>query len=191
VRRIGRTGTVNDHLDVLKLVVERLERERIPYMLTGSVALSYYAEPRFTRDVDIVVQLSAGDALRMANLFATDFYVDAEAIASAVAREGMVNLIHNTTIVKVDLIVRKSTPHHLQEFERRRRAALGGSQLWIVTPEDLLISKLLWLQQGGSTVHRRDIASLRAAGISLDGQYLQDAIDRLGLEALWKDVSND
>lgn len=124
---------VNDHLDVLKVVAHRLEREGIPYMLTGSLALSYYAEPRVTRDLDIVVQLSASDAVRTADLFARDFHVDADAIASAVAREGMVNVIQSATIVKVDLIVRKSTPHHLEEFARRRRATVGGVAVWIVT----------------------------------------------------------
>jgi len=44
------TGPMNDQLDILKLVARRFDGAGIPYMLTGSLALSYYAEPRFTRD---------------------------------------------------------------------------------------------------------------------------------------------
>ena len=180
---------MNDHLDVLKVVVERLERAGIEYMLTGSLALSYYAEPRFTRDVDLIVALSTDTARSAAALFADDFYVDAEAVVAAAAREGMVNIIHSGTIVKVDLIVRKSTPHHLEEFERRRRARIDGLSIWIVSLEDLLLAKLLWLQQGGSDVHKRDVALLLRAAGALDRTYVLSRVAQLGLEAVWREVS--
>lgn len=186
----GDQFAVTDQLDVLKLVAARLEGVGIAYMLTGSLALSYYAEPRFTRDVDLVVALSSDDVAMLAQLFANDFYVDADAIAAAVTRAGMVNLIHSASIVKVDLIMRKATPHHIEEFERRRLVTIEGTPIWIVSPEDLVISKLLWLAQGGSDVHRRDIVSLLASGTPIDRRYLDRATDRLGLTALWQDVSH-
>lgn len=49
-------------LDVLRDAVARLDRAGVRYMLTGSIALSYYAEPRMTRDIDLVVELEARDA---------------------------------------------------------------------------------------------------------------------------------
>jgi len=47
-------------LEVLQDALARLEREGIAYMLTGSLALSYYAEPRMTRDIDLVVEFPRG-----------------------------------------------------------------------------------------------------------------------------------
>lgn len=44
-------------LDILRDVSERLESAGIEYMLTGSVAMNYYAQPRMTRDIDLVVAL--------------------------------------------------------------------------------------------------------------------------------------
>ena len=48
-----------DDLEILKLVCNRLEDAQIPYMLTGSFAGNFYAVPRMTRDIDIVLELSA------------------------------------------------------------------------------------------------------------------------------------
>ena len=52
---------MTDLLEILLLVTSRLERRGIPYMVTGSLALSLYAQPRFTRDIDLVVELHAKD----------------------------------------------------------------------------------------------------------------------------------
>ena len=176
-------------LDLLKLVTRRLEGAEIPFMLTGSLAVSYYAEPRFTRDVDLVVQIRPENVDLTASLFAGDFYADADAIRSAVARRGMVNLIHNETLIKVDLIVQKATPYHAEEFHRRRSVTIEETPVWIVSPEDLVISKLAWLTRGGSDVHRRDVASLLTSVDALDRTYVEAKVRELGLADLWKAIT--
>jgi hypothetical protein len=85
---------MSEQLDVLKLVAERLQRADIAYMISGSIALNYYAQPRLTRDIDIVVALRREDAERVTNLFAEDFYIDAEAVCNAIVQLGMFNIIH-------------------------------------------------------------------------------------------------
>ena len=72
-------------LEVLQDAISRLEGAGIAYMLTGSVALSYYAEPRMTRDVDLVVELSDRDPKSMAALFSPDYYVSEEDVARVAA----------------------------------------------------------------------------------------------------------
>jgi hypothetical protein len=39
-------------LDILRDVSRRLDSEGIAFMLTGSVAMNYCAQPRMTRDID-------------------------------------------------------------------------------------------------------------------------------------------
>ena len=46
---------MSDEIDILKLVCQCLEQVDIPYMLTGSFAANFYAVPRMTRDIDIVM----------------------------------------------------------------------------------------------------------------------------------------
>ncbi len=133
---------MSEELEVLKTIARRLDEARIAYMLTGSMALNYYAVPRMTRDLDVVVELGPDDADRVVRLFETDFYVDPDAVRRAIATRGMFNLIHDRFVVKVDFVVRKDSEYRREEFARRRRVEVEGQPLWIVTPEDLVISKL-------------------------------------------------
>ena len=68
---------------------------------------------------------------------------------------------------------------------------IGDTPIWIVSPEDLLIAKLLWLTQGGSDVHRRDIEALLATGPALDLAYVSAAATRLGLASAWQEIHPD
>ena len=76
---------MNDQLSVLTLVTERLDHANIPYMITGSIAAGHYAQPRMTRDIDIVVELQPDDADRVAAIFNDHFESDATAIRRAIA----------------------------------------------------------------------------------------------------------
>ncbi len=40
----------------LQRVVEVLDEAGVPYMLTGSLAAAYYAVPRATQDIDVVIE---------------------------------------------------------------------------------------------------------------------------------------
>ena len=73
---------MSEELEVLRIVAERLRGAGFAYMVTGSVAMSHYAVPRMTRDIDLVVELSASapDADRVCRLFEDDFYVDRQAV---------------------------------------------------------------------------------------------------------------
>jgi hypothetical protein len=103
-------------LETLFDVIDRLEAGQIPYMLSGSLALGFYAEPRMTRDIDIVIELQTSDAERFAALFADAFYCEAEAVHRAVTRRGMFKMIHSTGLPKVDFIIRKDTEYRRLEF---------------------------------------------------------------------------
>lgn len=85
---------MSEELEVLKTVARRLDDLGVPYMVTGSMAVNYYAVPRMTRDIDVVVELSGGDADRLCEAFEGDFYVDRDAVRRAVEERGLFNLIH-------------------------------------------------------------------------------------------------
>jgi hypothetical protein len=60
--------------------------------------------------------------------------------------------------------------------------------LWIVSVEDLILSKLEWSRESGSEQQRRDVALLLKA--PLDGAYLDEWAVRLGLSGLLKEAEN-
>ena len=177
-----------DLLDVLRIVTSRLELAGVPYMVSGSLALGYYAQPRMTRDIDVVVELDYAGAQKVVAAFAADFYCDEDAVRRAIATRRLVNLVHLESAYKVDLIVRKDSEYRLVEFQRRRRLSVGGVDVWLATPEDLLLSKLVWAGESGSDLQLRDAAALVASVPNLDWPYLSRWASTLGvareLEAL-------
>lgn len=126
---------MTEELEVLEVVTARLEANGIPYMVTGSFAANYYAVPRMTRDIDLVVELSPRDADRFCVLFEGDFYLDRDAVRDAIASRGAFNLIHHAYVVKVDCIVRKDSEYRRTELGRRRRVSIEGQAFALVAPE--------------------------------------------------------
>lgn len=106
-------------IKILKLVITKLEELDIPYMLSGSVASSFYAQPRMTRDIDIVIELAAEQIPKITEEFSGDFYIDETDVNQAVQLQSMFNIIHYQAVVKIDFIVRKDSPYRQLEFERR------------------------------------------------------------------------
>jgi hypothetical protein len=177
----GTGAAMNDQLDVLREVVAGLDQAGIAYMVSGSTALNYYAEPRMTRDIDIVIELGPHETARFEQIFSGGFYLDKEVIEQAVRDRGMFNLIHLGRVVKVDFIVRKDSEYRRLEFSRRRRVEAEGLTLHLVSPEDLILSKLEWIRQGPSELQLRDVQSVVASVPDLDWPYLRSWAGTLGL----------
>jgi hypothetical protein len=174
-------------LQVLRDVSRRLDEAGIAFMVTGSFALTYYAVPRMTRDIDLVVDLADGDVEPVLRRFEPDYYVSHDAAREAIANQSSFNLIHLAEVVKVDFIPRRGDPYHLVEFGRRRRISLGDFATWVVSREDLVLAKLLWARESRSEIQLADVRSL--VGPELDVQYVEDWASRLGLTAVWRTVA--
>lgn len=176
---------MQNELDIVRDVSLRLERGGLDYMLTGSMAMNYYAQPRMTRDIDLVVALSPQDTDTVVRLFTPDYYVSREAVSSSIAHESLFNLIHQESVIKVDCIVRKNTPYRLAEFERRQRIVIEDFSTWIASKEDLIISKLWWAKDSHSEQQLRDVKNLASTGC--DTVYVERWTNELGLHNLWQE----
>jgi len=172
----------NLELAVLSDVVSRLESAGFDYMLTGSVAMNYYAEPRMTRDIDIVVALARTDSGKIIETFADTYYLSEDAVLSALRDQKMFNLVHYESVVEVDLIVKKESEYRRLEFDRRQPIQVGELAVWIVSREDLILSKLSWAQDSHSEMQLKDVRNLLATQPDLD--YLRKWSKQLGLELL-------
>lgn len=179
---------MSDELDILKLVVARLEAAGIPHMVTGSMAANFYATPRMTRDIDLVVELREGDVGRVVALFRDDYYIDRDMVEQAVRTRSMFNMIHNALVVKVDCVVRKDSEYRREEFSRRRTVNIDGQPVTIVAPEDLILSKLEWAKESRSQMQLDDVRNLLRTVQSLDQAYLAQWAERLGLSGLYREV---
>ena len=181
---------MNQELEVLKQVCDRLEQASISYMITGSVAASFYAVPRMTRDIDIVIEIEKESARNLLKFFKKDFYVDSQAVNEAVKDHGMFNVIHNESVIKIDFIVRKDQPYRRAEFKRRRAEEIRGARLWMVSPEDLVLSKLDWAKHSLSSMQLQDVGNILSMVKNIDREYIQKWVKSLHLEEIYRKVQN-
>jgi hypothetical protein len=162
--------------DLIGLFIEPLERIGIRYMITGGVAAVIYGDPRFTRDVDVVLELASADVERLAATFeGGDFYVPpVEVLREEASRGGHFNVIHRDTALRADVYVAGSDPFHRWAFERRRRIATAPTPIWAAPIEYVIVRKLEYYRESGSDRHLRDIAMmLRVSGDQVDGRELE------------------
>ena len=171
---------MNDELNVLKIVTTRLHQADIPYMVSGSIAGNFYGHPRMTRDIDIIVELALEDVPKVYRLFESDFYVDEIMIREAIGYCDMFNIIHNETMIKVDFIIRKDTPYRRLEFNRRCLMKIDDFEVFVVSLEDLILSKLYWAKDSQSEMQLNDVKILiRENRNQLDENYLDKWANQL------------
>jgi hypothetical protein len=174
--------------DLLRYLAETFERLGLTYLVTGSTATVAYGEPRFTNDIDVVVDLPNDQVAPFCAAFpAEQFYVSADAVAEAVRLRHQFNILHPGSGLKVDVIVASSS-----EFDRARlgRAlrlhVLPDRAVAFASPEDVILKKMEYYKEGGSEKHLRDIAGvLRVRGQRLDRAYIEQWAARLGLHEIW------
>lgn len=173
---------------VLGRLIEMLERLSVPYMVTGSIAASFYGRPRATHDADVVIDPTPAQLdLLLQALEAAGFYVDADGARAALGQQRQFNAIETTRAVKIDLIVKKARPFSAEEFNRRQRVDFpfaGG--VATVTPEDAILSKLEWARLAGESERQlRDAAGIVEVQPSLDREYIRRWATQLGVLDLW------
>jgi hypothetical protein len=178
--------------DVLGRVVGILERLAIPYMVTGSMASSYYGRPRATHDADVVIDPAPEqlDALIEA-LESAGFYVPAAAAREALRERRQFNVIESSRATKIDLIVRKARAFSVEEFSRRQRLDLPfGRGIAVVSAEDAILSKLEWARQAGDSERQiRDAAGMVEITPGIDRSYIERWARELGVADLWEQIS--
>lgn len=179
---------MSEELDVLKEVAGKLNAAGLPYMLSGSVAMNFYAQPRMTRDIDIVIALDAQDIKKFIDLFKDDFYLDDETVKSEVHRLGMFNLIHNKFILKIDFIIQKDDEFSASAFGRRRNVNIDNTEVSIISAEDLILAKLNWGKESLSEMQLRDVGNIKNLVENLDSGYIDQWVERLGLQELYNKV---
>ena len=180
-----------DFRTILSSVISALEGLKIPYFLGGSVASSAMGLPRATLDIDIVADIPAVQAPRLADAFGAAFYVDQDQIAAAIERRSSFNIIHSGTAHKVDIFILKDRDYDREALSRRRQVLLfegeGSLGCYLASPEDIILSKLEWYKNGGRVSERQwlDVQGvMRVQGRRLDRAYLKKWALTLGISEL-------
>ena len=172
--------------DLLTKITGILDKLKIPYIITGGMAVSVWGRTRYTADIDIVVELLEKNINLLAKELLNvdkDVYVSEEAMREALEKKGEFNFIHPQSRLKVDFWVVKDN-FNKQEIKRAITKEIEGEKVNFVSPEDLILSKLLWYQLSESTRQMEDIESvLRISKVDMD--YIKKIAEKQGtLEVL-------
>jgi hypothetical protein len=178
---------MNEALTALLHVLDSLG---IKYFAVGSVASSIHGLPRYTQDVDLVVQLGHEHVERIAALTSREFYIDRDEAQRAVRLGRAFNLIHLATASKIDIFPMLQSEFHRSEMSRSSEEEWvipgeGAVRLPVASAEDTILSKLIWYKQGGQVSDRQwsDILGV-AAGRGRNWEYMREWAPKLGVADL-------
>src|SRR3990167_260847 len=143
-------------------IAKVLDELKIPYYVTGGFAVSIYGRPRFTADIDIVIKMASGVKKDFAKKIGKIFpkgYVDEDQIDDALNQVSEFNVIDPESGLKIDFFITKENDFEKGVFKRALIQNIDY-EIKFISPEDLIISKLLWFKMGQSTRQLEDISSV-------------------------------
>jgi len=177
----------NELNEIIGRVSEILSSLDIPHHFTGGIAASFHGEPRLTQDIDLVVKLSPNSSKvdSLCRELSKSFDINEPAMRDAIQRHSIFQALDHEYFIKVDFHVGEAIPH---ELERSHLIELeAGLTVRMVSKEDSIISKLLWISKG-SERSRRDVTMMLRNGAPIDEKYITRTADMLGIDKLWFEI---
>ena len=175
-----------DPRELLKNIARIFEKLKLPYSVTGGMAVLIWGRPRFTADIDIVIEIKPSDVKGLVKALKDlneSGYIDEDTANEIVRRGGEFNFIDGPTGVKVDFWVSDNGEFDLSRLKRRVAKEILGQKIYFVSPEDLILSKLKWYKKSGSSRHLEDAESvLKISEAVLDKNYLTEWAEKLGIK---------
>ncbi len=186
----------DDAIGVALEVAHAIETVGGEYFIGGSVASSLQGEPRATNDIDIVLTLPLGRVEAFARELGDRYEVDLDMLRDALLRGRSCNIFFLPAVMKIDLFAIGADPYDEIEFARRRRVTVraSGEALFVKSPEDTVLRKLLWFRAGGGVSEKqwRDVVEvLRVSGGEMESAYLESWAARLDLVSLLAKARSD
>lgn len=179
-----------DASDPLWLFAAPLNAAGVSYMVTGATAAILYGAPRLTNDLDLVVELTIKQIDGLLGMFReAEFYTppsDVIAVECRRSNRGHFNVIHHDTGYKADVYIAGADPLHAWGLAQRRPQQFDAGVLWLAPPEYVIVRKLEYHREGGSSKHTQDIrAILATSGAELDYAFLDRETSARGLADPW------
>lgn len=178
--------------EAIRVTLMALEAAGLPYMIVGSVAASFHGFSRATHDLDVVISLTPEGVEGLAAALGDAYYVDEVAAVEAAQRDDMFNVFHMDSGVKVDFWILKDEEFAHMQFSRRQCMDFEGVPACVESPEDTILSKLLWYRITPSDRQLADVrAILHLREGRLDWDYLTSWAKRIGVEELLEQVKKE
>jgi hypothetical protein len=175
---------IEDPISLAIRIAQILDRCDIPYYIGGSLASSLWGEPRYSEDLDLIIFLLPERVTDLINALMPQFYLSEVAVQEAVTGKcSSFNIISLVSTEKVDLFVSQFDGFSLSKLDRRVSYLLPtGDAVWVSSPEDIILQKLVWGQGDRSEKQWRDVLGvLKVQQANLDINYLNQWAEQLGV----------
>jgi hypothetical protein len=163
--------------ELLMAISNILEELEIPHAVTGGFAVTVWGIPRYTADIDIVIEFADKNIKPLAKKLVAidkDVHINEDAMREALMYHGEFNSIHPDTGLKVDFFVQDNSSYNALKIKRAILRDINGQKIPFVSPEDLILSKLIWSKESESQKQAGDIKSvLRNPTLTLDMKYIK------------------
>lgn len=184
-----------DFENLIVKIAKILNKLGISYFITGGYAVAVWGRLRATFDIDVVIEMFHPQVDRFAKEMRSlgkAVYVDEDTMREALVQGGEFNVIHPESGIKIDFFVAGTGQRGKQELSRARAQTIKGQEVFFISPEDLILSKLRWYQQGGGERHLEDAQSvIKKSSELLDHEYLKVQIVKQSLSELWEKIIVD
>ena len=185
--------------DFLKMILFVLEKAGIDYMIGGAIAVWSWGEPRSTQDVDLVIHLKVEQINALSKeLEKVDIFLPPDIILENLyeTRADLpINAIHGASGYKAEMfLVREDDELRQSAFQRRVKVDFGPEvgEVYVHSPEDLILYKMLYYSLSQQTKHIRDIGSIiKVMGEQLDDDYILKWASKKQLTAIWQEIRRE
>jgi len=153
---------------ILERIARALDEATIPYMVIGGQAVLLYGEPRLTRDIDITLGIDLDrldDLLVACNRAGLLPLVDARPFT---LETRVLPCQEPESGIRVDLML-SFTPYEREAITRARTVVIGGVRVRFVTPEDLIVHKVV----AGRPRDLEDVLSVLLKNPDLDLSHIR------------------
>ena len=177
--------------ELLRRLASELDRLDIRYFVTGSTATISFGGPRFTNDIDVVVEMQPDQVEALCEAFsAPEYYCSRAAAEQATRQHFQFNILHPKSGLKIDVIVAADTEFNRSRFARRLRSPGGlDFDVWFSSPEDVILKKMAYYQEGQSEKHIRDILGvLKVSAAKVDRDYIATWAEKMELTDIWNGI---
>jgi hypothetical protein len=179
-----------DFEQTIARIVGILNELGLKFHLTGGVVAAYYGDPRSTQDVDIVIDLEQNwpETTALLERLSSRYVLNKEVARDAIERHGLFQAIDQQSMIKIDFHVGGRIPGELGRSKQSEIAP--GLVAPIVSKEDAIVSKLLWIRQG-SHRGRQDVKEMLRRDEDLDQLVLKQLAASLGVLDLLDELDED
>jgi hypothetical protein len=172
---------------IFQIFISRFNKMNINYMVTGSVASMIYGEPRFTHDIDLIIEIDIKDIKKIFETFPeNEFYCPPEEVIVIELKRpsrGHFNLIHHETGFKADVYPVGDEEFIEWALKNSREIKVETENIKIAPIEYVIIKKLEYFKEGLSNKHIEDISGmLKVSFEKIDKNLLNRFLKEKSLE---------